>query len=76
MTHTIACGKSKAKRNMCKCSCDGVHHGELRVEDFRKKVSTVLDPSGMIYEDFRKKVIVPKMSPGLYRKIFGDRKNE
>ena len=58
MTHTIACGKSKAKRNMCKCSCDGVHHGELRVEDFRKKV------------------IVPKMSPGLYRKIYGDRKNE
>ena len=55
MTHTIACGKSKAKRNMCKCSCNGIHHGELRAEDFRKKV------------------IVPKMSPDLYRKIYGDR---
>ena len=55
MTHTTACGKSKAKRNLCKCSCNGVQHGELRAEDFRKKV------------------IVPKMSPDLYMKTFGDR---
>lgn len=55
MTHTTACGRSKSKRNRCTCSCNGVHHGELRVEDFRKKV------------------ILPKMSPELYRETFGDR---
>ena len=38
MTHTTACGKSKAKRNMCKCSCNGIHHGDLIVKEYTKKV--------------------------------------
>jgi len=38
MTHTIACGKSKAKRNKCKCSCGGQNHGDLIVKEYTKKV--------------------------------------
>ena len=38
MTHTTACGRSKAKRNLCKCSCNGVQHGELIVKEYEKKV--------------------------------------
>lgn len=38
MTHTNACGLSKAKRTRCKCSCSGQRHGELLAKQYLGKV--------------------------------------